>query len=211
MKKIIILGLTTAMFATSAYAEMDGGRGGKMGEFREGDMRRIMTASSTASGTPIKIFMDINKDGYVGPFERQLTNRVLNDKGLQADLLAKYNITPAELQKALATSTTLEQVLAVLQSKGIATTDAEKLAALNKLNAAASSTLEQAWKKGEIKREQKDRLKSEADEYLKELNRKVEQASSTLQASTSKSFLNNGFMQRVNAFWAKFFRKTETK
>lgn len=210
MKKIITLGLATALLATSAYAEMDGGRGERARDGREGDVRRMFVATSTASGTPVKIFMDINKDGYVGPFERQLTNRVLNDKGLQADLLAKYNITPAELQKALATSTTLEQVLVVLQSKGIATTDAEKLAALNKLNAAASSTLEQAWKKGEIKREQKDRIKSEADEYLKELNRKVEQASSTLQASTSKSFLNNGFMERINAFWTKFFRKTET-
>lgn len=210
MNKILTLGLATVLLTTSAYAEMDGGRGGFRGEDRADDRGLMMRATSTATGTPIKIFMDINKDGYIGPFERQLTNRVLNDKALQADLLAKYNITPAELQKALATSTTLDQVLAVLQAKGIATTEAEKLAALNKLSAAASSTLEQAWKKGEIKREQKDRVKAEANEYLQELNRKLAQASSTLQASTSNSFMNRGFMERVNSFWAKFFRKTAT-
>ena len=59
MKKIITLGLATVLLATSAYAEMDGGRGERARDGREDDVRRMFVATSTASSAPVNIFMDI--------------------------------------------------------------------------------------------------------------------------------------------------------
>jgi AraC-like DNA-binding protein len=163
-----------------------------------------LALSTTLAGATDKVrpFIDLNQDGYFGPTEKVIFNNIVSDKGLRTQFSEKFGVNPDELKTALESGKTVGQFL---KEKGI--NQADLLAEGEKaLSGVVGAKLDEAFKNGKVSKEQRDRIKGEAEMRLKEFSTMM--ASSTTATETMKK---SGFGSWVKSFWARLKSKAPAK